>query len=134
MTAEQNVTAVTAVPASFWGWFGPAMDYMVDATQRNVLFWDVMRQRGNQYRDHLARQYRTFSNTRSSWYLMAARLIARSIMLLCGLFRQRMLRSTPRVDPSWSLTHVPGMAPASAVSRLTAKSASPSKPDILVTS
>jgi pimeloyl-ACP methyl ester carboxylesterase len=30
------------------------MDYMVDATQRNVLFWDVMRQRGNQYRDHLA--------------------------------------------------------------------------------
>ena len=54
MTAEQNVTAVTAVPASFLGWFGPAMDYMVDATQRNVLFWDVMRQRGNQYRDHLA--------------------------------------------------------------------------------
>jgi pimeloyl-ACP methyl ester carboxylesterase len=54
MTAEQNFTAVTAVPASFLGWFGPAMDYMVDATQRSVLFWDVMRQRGNQYRDHLA--------------------------------------------------------------------------------
>ena len=34
--------------------FGPAMDYMVDAAQRNVLFWDVMRQRGNQYREHLA--------------------------------------------------------------------------------
>ena len=54
MTAEQNVTAVTAVPGSLLGWFGPAMDYMVDATQRNILFWDVMRQRGNQYRDHLA--------------------------------------------------------------------------------
>jgi pimeloyl-ACP methyl ester carboxylesterase len=27
---------------------------MVDAAQRNVLFWDVMRQRGNQYREHLA--------------------------------------------------------------------------------
>jgi pimeloyl-ACP methyl ester carboxylesterase len=34
--------------------FGPAMDYAIDAAQRTVLFWDVMRQRGNQYRDHLA--------------------------------------------------------------------------------
>ena len=34
--------------------FGPAMEYMVDAAQRSVLFWDVMRQRGNQYREHLA--------------------------------------------------------------------------------
>ena len=36
------------------GVFGPAMEYMVDAAQRSVLFWDVMRQRGNQYREHLA--------------------------------------------------------------------------------
>ena len=34
--------------------FAPAMEYMIDAAQRNVLFWDVMRQRGNQYREHLA--------------------------------------------------------------------------------
>jgi pimeloyl-ACP methyl ester carboxylesterase len=34
--------------------FGPAMDYAIDAAQRTVLFWDVMRQRGNQYREHLA--------------------------------------------------------------------------------
>src|SRR5215831_2325145 len=34
--------------------FAPAMEYMVDAAQRSVLFWDVMRQRGNQYREHLA--------------------------------------------------------------------------------
>jgi pimeloyl-ACP methyl ester carboxylesterase len=34
--------------------FAPAMEYMVDAAQRTVLFWDVMRQRGNQYREHLA--------------------------------------------------------------------------------
>ncbi|HVO93775.1 MAG TPA: DUF3141 domain-containing protein [Terriglobales bacterium] len=27
---------------------------MIDAAQRSVLFWDVMRQRGNQYREHLA--------------------------------------------------------------------------------
>ncbi|MGC1894558.1 MAG: DUF3141 domain-containing protein [Pseudolabrys sp.] len=34
--------------------FAPAMEYAVDAFQRGVLFWDVMRQRGNQYREHMA--------------------------------------------------------------------------------
>src|SRR5204863_2276112 len=29
-------------------------EYLVDAGQRAVLFWDVMRQRGKQYREHLA--------------------------------------------------------------------------------
>src|SRR5262249_53114496 len=32
----------------------PALDYMTDAWQRTILFWDVMRQRGNQYHEHLA--------------------------------------------------------------------------------
>jgi Protein of unknown function (DUF3141) len=36
------------------GMFAPAVEYMVDAAQRAVLFWDVMRERGNQYRQHLA--------------------------------------------------------------------------------
>jgi len=39
--------------ASF-GPFAPAMEYAIDAFQRSVLFWDVMRQRGNQYREHMA--------------------------------------------------------------------------------
>ena len=38
----------------------PALDplsaYLVDAAQRTVLFWDVLRQRGNQYREHMAQQ------------------------------------------------------------------------------
>jgi len=38
----------------FSGPFGSALEYMVDAGQRSLLFWDVMRQRGNQYREHLA--------------------------------------------------------------------------------
>jgi pimeloyl-ACP methyl ester carboxylesterase len=33
----------------------PFLDYLTDAAQRTVLFWDVMRQRGNQYREHAAR-------------------------------------------------------------------------------
>ena len=36
------------------GFFGPLIEYMTDAAQRSVLFWDVMRQRSSQYRDHLA--------------------------------------------------------------------------------
>jgi pimeloyl-ACP methyl ester carboxylesterase len=37
-----------------FGMFSSAMDYAIDAAQRTVLFWDVMRQRGNQYREHMA--------------------------------------------------------------------------------
>src|SRR3954465_10774584 len=34
--------------------FASGLEYLVDTGQRNVLFLDVMRQRGNQYREHLA--------------------------------------------------------------------------------
>ncbi len=40
--------------AQFLGPFAPALEYMTDAAQRSILFWDVMRQRGNQYRAHMA--------------------------------------------------------------------------------
>ena len=36
------------------GFFAPFFEYAVDAAQRSILFWDVMRQRGNQYREHMA--------------------------------------------------------------------------------
>ena len=41
-------------PPPLPGIFSPALDYFVDAMQRNILFWDVLRRRGNQYREHLA--------------------------------------------------------------------------------
>ncbi len=37
------------------GIFAPALEYLVDAAQRSVLFLDVLRQRGNQYRVHLTK-------------------------------------------------------------------------------
>ena len=40
--------------AAAFGPFAAAMEYMVDAAQRSLLFMDVMRQSGNQYREHLA--------------------------------------------------------------------------------
>src|SRR3712207_9309655 len=34
--------------------FSDFLDYAVDATQRSVLFWDTLRQRGNEYLRHNA--------------------------------------------------------------------------------
>jgi len=45
------------LPVSGIAWadfFSPALEYMIDAAQRSVLFADVMRQRGNQYLEHPA--------------------------------------------------------------------------------
>jgi hypothetical protein len=52
MRVDQNKLAQGTPPRSVSGLF-PAFDYAIDAAQRTVLFWDVMRQRGNQYREHL---------------------------------------------------------------------------------
>jgi hypothetical protein len=54
MPTDQKTQSATGAPAPLFGPFGPMFDYMVDAAQRSVLFWDTMRQRGNQYREHLA--------------------------------------------------------------------------------
>ena len=48
-TDNQQVSGNT-----LFGLFGSAFEYMIDATQRSVLFCDVMRQRSNQYQEHLA--------------------------------------------------------------------------------
>lgn len=37
-----------------FGPLGPALEYVRDAAERGILYWDVMRRRGNQYREHLA--------------------------------------------------------------------------------
>jgi Protein of unknown function (DUF3141) len=54
MSSSQNPSSSEDYTGAF-GLFGPAVEYMVDAGQRSVLFWDVMRQRGNQYREHMAK-------------------------------------------------------------------------------
>jgi hypothetical protein len=59
------------------GMLGPAMEYLVDAAQRSVLFWDIMRQRGNQYRQHLAEPCHMCSTTGWNWSSAARRLIGR---------------------------------------------------------
>ena len=53
MSSKQNEPAA-AVTTQALGPLAPAAEYMVDAAQRTALFLDVLRQRGNQYREHLA--------------------------------------------------------------------------------
>jgi poly(3-hydroxyalkanoate) synthetase len=43
------------LPAPPLGWIQDAFPYGVDALQRTILFWDVMRRRGNNYLAHLRR-------------------------------------------------------------------------------
>src|ERR1700694_4042157 len=51
---ETHPNSIGAAFASPFGVFAPTVQYMLDAQQRSILFWAVMRQRGNQYREHLA--------------------------------------------------------------------------------
>ncbi|OAH47082.1 3-hydroxyalkanoate synthetase [Sphingobium yanoikuyae] len=54
-TTSEPTTSTASTP--LWpplDWFGQAFDYGVDALQRAVLFADVKRQRGDQYKAHLA--------------------------------------------------------------------------------
>ena len=55
-TQSQTSSASQPIKAAArpFNMYGPAIEYLIDAAQRSVLFWDVMRQRGNQYREHLA--------------------------------------------------------------------------------
>ena len=54
MAASEQLPVATSAPALSLGWLGPAIEYLIDGAQRSVLFWDVMRQRGNRYREHQA--------------------------------------------------------------------------------
>ena len=55
MSERQNLPAqCPTASVNPFGLFAPMIEYYVDVAQRSVLFWDVMRQRGNQYREHQA--------------------------------------------------------------------------------
>ena len=58
LQAVRDLSMSTDKPAisgdSLPGLFASAVEYLVDTGQRSVLFLDVMRQRGLQYREHIA--------------------------------------------------------------------------------
>ncbi len=73
--AQEGWGLLLPQPAKFWS---DAAEYLVDATQRTILFWDVMRQRGNQYHEH---QKRTAPNVLSFAYelVMDGRALRRQV-------------------------------------------------------
>jgi hypothetical protein len=53
-SSQRDASSKSIQDASPFAIFAPTLEYMIDAAQRGILFWDVMRRRGNQYREHLA--------------------------------------------------------------------------------
>ena len=49
---ERNQKALEAGAARPWEWWQGWGEYAVDFAQRSVLFWDTLRQRGNNYVAH----------------------------------------------------------------------------------
>jgi hypothetical protein len=54
MQSERENVALSAMRPEIFGPLKPAMEYAIDTAQRTILFWDVMRRRGNQYKEHEA--------------------------------------------------------------------------------
>jgi Protein of unknown function (DUF3141) len=54
MTSVKKNAPSSEFDTAAFGMFAPVMEYATDAFQRSILFWDVMRERGNQYREHMA--------------------------------------------------------------------------------
>jgi Protein of unknown function (DUF3141) len=56
MSLDQTRSLSTNTAFTFpFGILSTATEYLVDAAQRTTLFWDVMRQRGNQFRERLTK-------------------------------------------------------------------------------
>ena len=53
---QEAVAGLVAKPVMPWDWWTQGYNYAVDATQRSILFWDTLRQRGNNYRRARARR------------------------------------------------------------------------------
>jgi hypothetical protein len=70
--------------ASGFDALNPAVSYVVDAVQRQMLFWDTMRQRGNQYREHAAKIAPHVLNYPVDLIMDGRTWIGRLIMYLCA--------------------------------------------------
>ena len=94
--------------------FRQASEYWIDAWQRSVLFLDVLRQRGNQHIEYMARKDPNVLNFQFEIVMDGAQICpAGQLRLGTGSLRHRTLGSTRVSAPSSSSTRVPGTVPAS---------------------
>ena len=95
--------------------FGAAQEYLLDACQRSILFLDVLRQRGNNYREHTARKA-PHVLTFQAELILDGRTFERPVNYALVRITPplRALRSIPQSGrSSWS-TRAPATGPASA--------------------
>lgn len=118
---EKPANPVDTLP----GIFASAFEYLVDSGQRSVLFMDVMRQRGEQYREHLSETVPHVLNYEVELIADGRNLKRPVITAWCGSSLQPASRSTPRSAPLSSSTRVPVTVRESAASRPIARSGSP---------
>ncbi len=52
---KEHIAESTVAPKTPWDMLGEGINYAVDVAQRSVLFWDTLRQRGDNYREHKQR-------------------------------------------------------------------------------
>ena len=111
-----------------------AYDYAVDFWQRSLLYADVMRERGNQYLEHLA-QVTPHVLSFEAEIVMFGNSLERPVNYgLARIIPPEGVEIDPRNAPlSWWIREL-GTALASAASRLTARLAPPSGPAIPATS
>ncbi|HYQ38926.1 MAG TPA: DUF3141 domain-containing protein [Pseudomonas sp.] len=50
---QRELAGLATQPHALWGLWRDWYDYAVDCAERSVLFWDTLRQRGNDYLEHL---------------------------------------------------------------------------------
>ena len=126
MSGKQTPVPQAEFSSDMFGMFGPAMDYALVAAQRTVLFWDVMRQRGNQYREHLAQTVPHVLDYEAE-LIIDGRTLKRPVNY--GLVRIVPPKGIlmPPDAPLSSSIHARAMVPGLAGSRRIARSASPSR-------
>ena len=106
-----------------WPWvgrYGPAAEYLVDAAQRSVLFWDVCDSAAINIASIWPRLLRTYSIIQAE-LVVDGRTLDRPVnYVLARIVPPPASRSTDNGGRSSLLIRAPGTAPASAASRPTA--------------
>ena len=105
-----------------------AVEYLTDAAQRNVMFLDVLRRRGNQFQEHVEGRAEPVLSYDYEILAKGTDLPRPVNYGLVAIMPPPGVVVDPASGRSSSSTRAPAMGPGSAASRPTARSASPCAP------
>ena len=131
-TTAQHTDPLATMAASMdpRNWYS----YAVDAAQRSILFWDTLRQRGNNFVEHSAQGLKPVLHFEYE-IVIDGRTLERPVnYALLRIMPPAGVTVDPSGGPTSSSIRAPAMAPASAASRTIRRSASRCAPAIRSTS